>query len=124
MSIVDIDESVVLPSSLSSFQTYQDSKPSTISQNHERQHVYLPPINHYQRQHYPYIQPYYYHSQHLYHPHPVHHHHTHHTYQRHGETHDPRWWYMPLNSVHGPKSRRSAECHYVPPKWYELPSRQ
>jgi len=26
-----------------------------------------------------------------------------------GETYDPRWWYMPLNAVHAPKSRRYME---------------
>lgn len=47
---------------------------------------------------------------------------------RHAETHDPRWWYMPINSVHGPKTRRSLIDHrqhyYSPPKWYQLPDRR
>lgn len=48
--------------------------------------------------------------------------------RRHDETHDPRWWYMPVNAVHGPKSRRSLIDHrqhyYSPPKWYQLPDRR
>lgn len=48
---------------------------------------------------------------------------------RHGDTYDPRWWYMPINSVHGPKSRRWIDhrqhhYYYSPPKWYQLPDRR
>ncbi|CAF0857719.1 unnamed protein product [Rotaria sordida] len=44
-------------------------------------------------------------------------------YDRYGETYDPRWWYMPINSVHGPKSHRQIDYHYVTPKWYQLQNR-
>ncbi|CAF0777311.1 unnamed protein product [Adineta steineri] len=37
------------------------------------------------------------------------------------ETFDPRWWYLPIDSVHAPKSWKAPEYHYIPPKWYESP---
>ncbi|CAF3317561.1 unnamed protein product [Rotaria socialis] len=48
-----------------------------------------------------------------------HHHHQHHHHVKEIETYDPRWWYMPVNTVHGPKVWKSPEYHYVAPKWYE-----
>lgn len=38
------------------------------------------------------------------------------------ETYDYRWWYMPLNTVHGPRLHRKPKQHYVPRKWYESSS--
>jgi hypothetical protein len=59
------------------------------------------------------------HHQHQQHQH--NHHHNHHNHERVVETYDPRWWYMPVNHVHSPKSLRLPEYHYLPPKWYESP---
>jgi hypothetical protein len=65
------------------------------------------------------------HQQHEQHEQPKHHqhnhHHNHHNHEKVVETYDPRWWYMPLNHVHSPKSLRLPEYHYLPPKWYESP---
>ena len=41
-----------------------------------------------------------------------------------GESYDPRWWYMPLNSVHGPRPLPLPTPQFTPPKWYELPRKQ
>jgi hypothetical protein len=132
--IVGIDESIVLSTLSSHSNREYSSKPhKTIrySQIYNKEPIHLPPITH---QHYPYeyfpVQPNSHHAENLYHSHPIHHRHQsfHNHYRlrhKHGETYDPRWWYMPLNSVHGPRSHRFIEHHhYIPPKWYEIPSRQ
>jgi hypothetical protein len=139
VSIVDIDESIVLPTLSADSYPQHDSKPYTIirpSKPYDREHVQLPPIirqphphdshgyhdtqpNHYQSR-------CFYHSQLIRHEHQSyhhHHHHHHHRHHRHRKTYDSRWWYMPLNSVHGPKSQRSIDYDYVPSKWYEIPRR-
>ena len=42
-----------------------------------------------------------------------------------GPTYDPRWWYMPVNTVHGPRTHHQyiPPNQYRPPKWYQLPTR-
>jgi len=132
--IVGIDESIVLSTLSSDSNRQYSSKPNKTvrySQIYDKEPIHLPPITH---QHYPYeyfpVQPNSHYSENLYHSHPIHdrhqsfHNHYRHRH-KHGETYDPRWWYMPLNSVHGPRSHRFIEHHhYIPPKWYEIPSRQ
>ncbi|CAF0788003.1 unnamed protein product [Rotaria sordida] len=60
---------------------------------------------------------------HHHHQHKHHHRHHHHKHEKEVETYDPRWWYLPINSVHAPKPWRPPEYHYVAPKWYESPSK-
>jgi hypothetical protein len=149
--VVDFDESIVLPTLSSNSHLQPDSKPYKIirpSQTHDKEQVHLPPIIHQPYSYYPYgcvnMQPNYHHCRHLHpiepthherqsfhHIHPIHHerqsfqhHHNHHRHHKHRKTYDPRWWYMPPNTVHGPKSRRPHNDHYVSPKWYEVPHRQ
>ena len=87
-------------------------------------------INYEARQHHPYeyygITPTVRHSEHKNYPHAIHdhHNHIHHSYHHHRETYDPRWWYMPRNSVHGPKSYQQTGSHRAPTKWYEFSSRK
>ncbi len=131
ISIVDIDESVLSTLSSNSYQQYdrQQYTNTRSSHEHDREHVQLPPIIHQYPQHYPYEyiyrQPNYHHDEHLHYSHPLHHHRRHYRHHKHDETYDPRWWYMPINSVHGPRSQRFVyQHHYKPPKWYELPDRK
>ena len=135
--VVDFDESIVLPTLSSTFYLQPDSKPYKIiqpSQAHDKEQGHLPPI-HQPYSYYPsrcfHMQPNYHRCRHLHPIHPTHyerqsfhHHHSHHRHHKHRETYDPRWWYMPLNSVHGPKPRIPHNDHYISPKWYEVPHRQ
>ncbi|CAF2881067.1 unnamed protein product [Rotaria sp. Silwood2] len=126
--VVDMDESINTPIRTSSSHRQHHTKPYTIIRptlKDDRDYVYLPPINHHSDKHYSYEYDY---KQSNYHHHHHHHHHhhnnnNHYRYDIHGGTYDPRWWYMPINSVHGPKSPRRFNHNYIPPKWYELPSR-
>jgi hypothetical protein len=111
--IAYIDKSVKLPTSpLKSHDQHQDPKPYNVLQpteNYDKEHIHLPPI----------YNPYYYDNNH--HHHHRHHHH-HHKHKQEVETYDPRWWYMPINSVHAPRPWQPPEYHYVQPKWYESSS--
>lgn len=141
--IVDVDESteISLPSSNSQYQRDSTSNKMILRrETHEREHVNLPTVNESPSKHasyeYQLKSPNYNNSEYSYqvnsiddihqpsyHAHPRRRHH--HLYRRDpkGGTYDPRWWYMPLNSVHGPKSSQHMNHHYTSRKWYELPSR-
>lgn len=144
--IVDIDESTVLPITPSKFPEQHDSKGYKVirpRETYNRANIHLPPISNYhshQRNPYEYhdADANYHHSNYLHHSRSkpnknqkdqlhlsLDHYHYHHRYRydHNGKTYDPRWWYMPINSVHGPKSYRHIANHYVAPKWYELGSK-
>ncbi|CAF1645664.1 unnamed protein product [Rotaria magnacalcarata] len=137
--VVDIDEStdISLPSLNSHHQHASKSNALTRRREiHEREHVNLPSIAHRSHKYNPYEyycrSPNYNHSECSYHlnsindktqsfhykldPNRYHH-------DPKGDTYDPRWWYMPLHSVHGPKSHRRINHQYIPKKWYELPNK-
>ena len=120
--LVDIDESVVLPQSTFNL---TDPKSNTSIQPSSNGLLRLPPIVKHARPPYGsedlYRQSSDRYAQHFYSTHD----HRCRKHRRRDESYDGRWWYMPLNSVHGPKRvPQYREHRYVPPKWYELPTRR
>ncbi|CAF1441782.1 unnamed protein product [Rotaria sp. Silwood1] len=121
--VVDTDETVEIPIRSSNSHRQHHTKQYRIirpTQVDDSDDVHLPSIHNHSHKHHPYE---YHHHHHHHHDHSIHNKHDRYRYDSNGRTYDPRWWYMPINSVHGPISQRRFDYHYVPPKWYELPSR-
>lgn len=142
---VAVDESLIIPLTNSSDVQSNLLKSNLTDRSREKERVKLPTIQSSQSDHR------HHHHHHRHHHHHHGHHHRHHRHRHHHyrddnqsyesqffydyrlhrsprnpyeRDYDPRWWYMPLNSVHGPKHRSiQRDLHYRQAKWYEIPSR-